>query len=483
MKKIVGRFHLIFLFATLSMPFAAKATDLLDVYQLAIKNDQQFQAATATRQAAGEAMPQAMAALFPNISLSASSLYNRITSPASINNVSSTSKYNSHGYILNATQPLINFNSWFNVAQAKASVAQANATYLAASQDLMVRTTTAYFNVLQAADNLRFTTAQKDYVTKQLAESRARFEVGTDPVNSVYNAQSSYATLVAQQISDANALVAAYQNLQTITGVPMKSLKRLTDDLPLPEPNPANMQTWQQTAEEHNLSLRALRYAVDAARQSIRANRSNHLPTVNATGTYEYNAYSSNSGIPALAQQSTQANFGFQVSVPIFEGGQVTSQTRQAEDNFALAAANMEQNHRQLLSDTYQTYSSIIAGISRIEADKAAIKAKNSALESNQAAYRAGTMTIIDVLKGIQDLYDAQRAYANDQYTYLLNTIKLKSLAGDLTNLDIMAINHWLCNGDTPDSDKIQIQQHVEQPEQVLQQVIADNAKNKAANS
>lgn len=433
----------------------AQAMDLLDAYQLAINHDQTFAAATATRQSAIEALPQAMAVWFPNISATAVSQMNW-----EYQNVSPTyQKYNSHGYTVSVSQQLIDFNAWFSVSEAKATVNQANAVYADAAQDLMVRTTAAYFGVLQAADNLGFVQAQKALVKKELEQARARFDVGVDAISSIYNAQSSYDSLVAEEISADNALITAYQNLQLMTGVPVNSLQKLTTNLTLQAPMPAYIQAWQNFAEAHNLSLKASQFAAQGLKQSINASNANHLPTVAALGSYEYSrqnagqAYTGNA-TPYDANGSTSAA-GIEVTIPLFEGGAVMSKTRQAQANYAEAYATMELNHRQVLANVYQTYSSVLSGVSQVEADRQAIKSKNNALESNQAAYQAGTMTIIDVLNAISELYNAQKIYANDQYTYLQNTLKLKQLAGNLTNADLVGINRWLVKAQTLAMDRI----------------------------
>lgn len=435
----------------------AYAMDLMDVYQLAIQNDQSFAAATAARQASVEALPQAMAVWFPNLSATAISQMNWV-----YQNIEPTyQKYNNHGYTVSVSQQLINFNDWFLVDQAKATVNQANAVYADAAQSLMTRTVAAYFAVLQAADTLGLVQAEKALVKKQLDQSRARFEVGVDAISSIYNSQASYDSLVAQEITAGNALVAAYQNLQVITGVPIQSLQRLKRDLTLIGPVPEQVQAWQNFAEAHNLSLKADLYASQAAKQAIHASDANHLPSVSANGSYNYNRQ--NPGQPYPGSPLTYPTNGstsaaaVQVTIPIFAGGMVVSQTRQAQATYAESYANFQLAHRQVMAQVYQTYANVKAGIGKITADRQTIKSKNNALDSNQAAYQAGTMTIVDVLNAISDLYNAEQIYAIDQYVYLQNTVNLKYLAGNLTDADLVAINHLLTQEHTLAADKLKV--------------------------
>ncbi len=429
------------------------AEDLEQIYQLAIKNDQTFQNATALRQDTSEALPQALSVLFPLINGTATTAMNRVTTTNSTS-TNGLAKYNTHGYTLNLSMPIINFNDWYLVGQAKAQAKQADADYATAAQSLIIRTAQAYFNVLKAEDTLRIDQAKKKLLATQLAQSTARYQVGVDPMTTVYNARAAYDGAVAAEINDKNGLYTAYLNLQVITGKPINQLTRLIDNLPLQPPVPTDLNAWQKAAETRNFSLLSLRFAADAARQFIHANQANQLPNLSTVNSYEFQQTSSNPNTVGLETQRTTIT-GLQLSVPIFQGGEVLSQTRQAQARYVEAMTNLELQRRQTLANTFQTYNSVLSGISQIEADRATIKSNNEALESNQASYQAGTMTIVDVLTAINNLYSALQTFSADQYTYLENTLTLKQLAGNLSNLDIAAINQWLTNGNTISESEI----------------------------
>jgi outer membrane protein len=345
--------------------------------------------------------------------------------------------------------PLINFNNWYGVSQAKSSVKAADATYADAAQSLILRTAQAYFNVLQAEQNLYFARSQKELLAKQLAQSKARYEVGVDALTSVYNVQAQYDAAVATQIANANALFTAYQNLNVITGKPIDHLSRLIDDLPLLTPNPNNISAWEKAAEDRNFSLLSLRYTAASQQAAIKIAQAGHLPSLSTVDSYEYGQTSVSGFNPGQQSTTTTSSVGLQVNVPLFSGGQVLSQTRQAQAQYVGAQTSLELQHRTVIAQVYQTYTSILAGISKIQADRASIQSANSALASNQASYQAGTMTIVDVLTAVSNLYNAQQTLVADEYNYLINTLTLKQLAGNLTNLDVTAINKWLTNGTT----------------------------------
>ncbi len=434
---------------------ACQAVDLLTAYQQAVKSDPSFQAATAQRLATHEDLPQSWANLLPSLSLVAQSAANRQTSNTNVIIVSSGVTplfastrpivYNTNSYNVSLTQPVINFASWFTVQQAKDTVKQADATYAAATQDLIIRVANAYFAILEAQDTLALTQAQKRAVAKQLALAHSRYEVGLDAVTPYYNAQAAFDGLTAQTIADQNNLTNSYQTLRALTGETESNAAPVAKKLPLLTPQPMNLQKWITTAENQNLSIKALRYAADAARENIKINGAGHAPTINIVGNYgRYNTGPSILEPERIDTLSTQA--GLQLTVPIYQGGLVNSKVRQAQDDFQVATAELETTHRAVVTQTIQTYNSILAGIDKIRADQQAIKSKESSVTSNIAGFDAGTVTIIDVLNVQKDLYEARRTYSIDQYQYLLNTLILKQLTGTLSEVEVRQLNQWLAH-------------------------------------
>ena len=447
----------IILFMTTSS--VSYATNLLDVYQQALKNDPIFQAAYAQQQSSNEIYPQSLAGLLPNLSANANTTgnYNEF----SINKSPYfTTKFNSNGYGLNLTQPLINFTAFMKLRGASATVKQSNATYAAAAQDLILRTANAYFTVLKAEDNLRYISAEKSATARQLDQAKQRFDVGLETITTVNNAQASYDSTVAQEIAAQNTVINSREELLQITGRHYSNLAELKKNFPLQSPNPNNIDAWSTSATQRNLTLLATQFALDAARENIKVNFTGHLPSLNFVGTYANanNALSSgnSSGSPsasigAVNSKLQTATIGLQLSVPIFEGGLVTSQTRQAQYDFQKAAANLESTYRNVLVKSRETYNNVIAGISQIKADKQAMISNQSSLESTEESFKVGTRTMVDVLIAQQNLLEAQRNYSQNIYAYLINTLTLKQLAGNLSISDIAAMNTLLVNDQKTD--------------------------------
>lgn len=429
-----------FVVALLGLPTLASAADLMEVYNQALQSDAKFQSAYANYLSIKENVPIARAGLLPLLTaqdtLQNTKSYNSAANP---NNTG----FQTNTYALNLTQPIFNFSNWAKLKQASATVKQAQATYDAAAQDLMIRVAKAYFAVLAAEDSLRFTRAEKMATAKQLDQAKQRYKVGLDAITSVYDAQASYDLIVAQEIAAQNDVVNRREELREITNTFYNELAGLKDQLPLITPQPANPEDWVETAKRQNFTLAASRYAVDAAKQGVNVNFSGHLPTLNATAGYNGSTQKDrvNNGLQVDTNGSA---VGLQLNVPLFAGGSVVAQTRQAQYTYQKALADLEDNYRRTLDLTRQAFNSINAYISKIKADKQAIVSNESSLRSTEAAFKVGTRTIVDVLLAQKNLFQAQRLYASDQYQYITSILSLKQAAGTLSPADLQEINNWL---------------------------------------
>jgi outer membrane protein len=430
-------FGLTLLLGTLKPCFAA---DLLDIYQTALKNDTVYQAAVSTRLSTREALPQSVAALLPSINGQAtlSSNYQNITQ-APPDNPLGISRFPSRGYSISIKQPLLDIGDWMAVKQASNSSKQADAILGAAAQSLIYRVASTYFQVLLAQDNLHLAQAEKAANAKQLDQAQKRVRVGIDTVTTLYEAQAAYDKSLAAEITAQNALRNSEETLRQLTGQTYSDLSRFKKGLPLLSPQPANIEQWIRTATTYNLNLMASRYGLEAARENIKIKASGHLPTVNLVGSY-----GRDNGLNMGTTNRNSAVVGLQLDVPLFSGGRVSSNTRKAEYDFQTASANLDNTYRQVVVATRQKYNDVLADISKIKAERQAIKSAQLSLDSTQESFKAGTRTIVDVLLAQQNLYDAKRNAANDQMTYLLDSLLLKQEAGTLKPDDLQQINQWL---------------------------------------
>lgn len=439
----------LFLLLTCGIVSNAYATDLYTVYLQALKCDPVLAQAEATRNSVQEGVPQSRAALLPTLSSSANVTDLRNSEQNGSNNGNALSSSgisgNQHSYTLSLSQSLFNFQNWMLLRAAKNTAKQADATYNAALQDLIIRVNTAYFNVLQAQDNLRFIKANKNAVGDQLKQIKERYQVGMATMTDVYQAQANYDSLDAQEIAAQNTVKNNFEALRQITGQSYQQLDPLRAGFALIRPQPDNSEQWIRAGENNNWTLLAARYAEQAAKENIRVNYAGHFPTLDATGQYQ------NGNGPAVGVNTNSnawaSSVGLEVKLPLYQGGLVMSKTRQAQDDYLAASDKMIAAHRLVVFQAQQAFNNVMAGISKVKADRIAITSAQSALDSIQAGYQAGTKTILDVLTAQQNLYQAESNLSTDQNTYILSTLALKQAAGSLNASDVLAVNRWLVHG------------------------------------
>ncbi|MBS0358665.1 MAG: TolC family outer membrane protein [Proteobacteria bacterium] len=428
---------------------SANAADLVEAYRDAVQSDQKYQAAYATMLSTKQALPIAMAGLLPSLTGTGSSTYNvqNNYSRDPLVGTLGTHNFSWHNYTVSLAQPLFNYSNWKQLSSAKATVKQAVATFNAATQDLMVRTAKAYFDILQAEETLRLTHAQLLANARQLDQSQQRFKVGLDAITSVYNAQASYDAVRAREIAAQNAVDNAKEVLREITGKVYPFYAKLKRDVPLVKPQPLQVEEWVKVSERQNYQILSFRYAVEAAREFIKVQSSSDWPQLNLVGSYNRDIQGS-VGFGQTNLQTTGA--GVQVNFPLYQGGIAFANTKKARYDHQTAVANMEGTRRAVADITRQTYNNVISGISKIHADKQAIISAQSSLDSTEAALKVGTRTMVDVLLATQNLYQVEQSLAVDQFAFINSTLQLKQAAGTLSLADLETINNWLYEGRTP---------------------------------
>ncbi len=415
----------------------AYAVDLLGVYNQATTSDPTFKAAHSQWQSNRENIAISRAALLPQFTIGAGYGYSYVHT----RRIDSHYSNRAGNYSLTLDQPIFNFQSWSKLKQSKSSVKGSAATFAASAQDLMLRSSTAYFNVLQAQDVLRYDRAEKLSIARQLERTKQRYNVGLIAITDVYQAQANYDSIAAQEIQDKNDLSNQKEKLREITGLHYKSFSSLGSRLPLLKPNPASIDSWVKVAKRQNYSLLAARFTALAAQENITSQSTGRLPTIDAEGKY---VYTNNSKINAGARHSNVTTVGVNLNFPVLQGGLVSAQTRQAKFDYQKALADWEKTRRSAVSTTRQSYLGVLSYISKIRADRQAIISNRSALKATEAGYIVGTQTMVDVLNVQAELYNVQKSYAIDQYQYIIQTLALKQAAGTLSASDLMQINSWL---------------------------------------
>lgn len=425
--------------AILPLWFAAPASaaSLLDVYRDALASDPQYAAALANRRAGEERSTQGLSGLLPTVTASANTVYND-------NEFNGAPRsYNSNGWELRLTQPLFRWQNWVGYQQGKLQTLQSEAQLQQARQDLILRVTQAYFDVQVAHETLAALQAQKLAISQQLELAKKSYEVGTATITDTHEAQSRYDLAVAQEIAAQSDLEIKQRALQAITGKEYAELDALPASAPLAGPQPADLAPWVEAAEKDNPAVVAQQAATEIASREAERARAGHLPTVDliATAGYQKTGASQISQLPSEADQRT---VGLYLTVPLYQGGAVSSRSREAAAQHDAALAGLDNARRQSAQGARQAYLGVVNGLSQVRALDAALTSSKASLEANRLGYQVGVRISIDVLNAEQQLSSTRRDLARARYETLLAQLRLKSAVGTLDEPAVQQVSALL---------------------------------------
>jgi len=408
-----------------------------------LQNDPFLRQSFANKMAVDETKMQSIARLLPSVNAGASTVYNWSDQKSIFNEnfpgQSSKNEYWDNRFSINLVQPVFHWDMWVQLSQSEKQIAQADASYLAEQQRLILKTTNAYFAVLGAQDDLTFALSEQETIARQLEQAQQRFDVGLIAITDVYEAQAGYDQSRADVIAAKNSVSNAKEALKEIIGSQLSELNNLGETLPLPEPQPNDIDEWNNQALNQNLQILVARNESEIAQENIEFQRSGHYPTLDVVGQFGLNDTTGN-----LWAHGNTENIGLQLNIPIFEGGAVNSRTRQAKYQYNQAEDALIATQRAVTKEVKDSYRAVMDSISQVAALKSAVKSGKSALEATEAGFEVGTRTMVDVLTATRNYTSAQSRYAQARYAYLVSGIRLKNAASTLDIADIEAINSYL---------------------------------------
>ena len=419
----------------------AQAQSLLELVESARTYDTAWQSARAQLDAAGRRADQARAGLLPSAGLTAGLNRNNVelSRPA----VDNTGTQQTMG--VQASQPLYRPANRITLQQGQRGVDVAQAQLDAATQDLLVRVSQAYFDVLAAQDTLTFVQAQKAATSEQLAAAKRNFEVGTSTITDSREAQARYDLITAQEIAAQNDLRVKQLALDQITGTTGAKPLPLVQPVPLPSVQPNNVADWVLRAQDSQPLVRQAAIAVDVAELETRKAETGHLPTIDLQAGY--NIQRSPNGtqqLPGINTRANSASVGVALNLPLFAGFAVQNRVKETLALEEKARADLENLRRSVAQNTRAAFYGVQSGLSQVQALEAAEASSQSALEANQLGYQVGVRINIDVLNAQSQLFQTKRDLAQARYNVLLGTLKLRQAAGTLLEADVQAIDALL---------------------------------------
>ena len=425
----------------------AFGADLLQVYRDALGYDAQYASARAALQAGQEKLPQGRAGLLPTVGVAASTVWNDVDFQKRVNNAPTVStQYNTNGYTLTLSQPVFRWQNFVQYDQAKLQVAQAEAQFVQAKQDLVLRVAQAYFDVLLAQDSLALAQAQKTAISEQLEQAKRNFEVGTSTITDTHEAQARYDLTTAQEIAAQNDLEIKRQALRQVIGKVPEALSALRGQVQLQRPQPDDMAKWVDAAEQGSPLVAVAQAGLEIAGKEAEKQRAGHFPTLDLVATRGRSSATGSLvlGTVSPGSDTDTTTVGLQLNLPLFAGGAVMSKDREAVALREKALADLEYTRRAAALNARQAYLGVTNGMAQVKAFEQALVSSQSALDSNKLGYEVGVRINIDVLNAQQQVFSTRRDLAKARYDTLLAQLKLKSAAGSLAEEDVQAINALL---------------------------------------
>lgn len=419
----------------------AQAQSLLDLYESARGFDATYQSAKAQYDANLYKADQAKASLLPTLGLAASA--SNTTLNTETTNPTSSRTFDTQSTSVNLSQPLYRPANLASYEQGKRQVDLAEAQLRAAEQDLIVRVSQAYFDVLNAQDTLAFVQAQKTAVAEQLASAKRNFEVGTATITDTREAQARYDLVIAQEIAADNDLRVKKLALDQLVGKNGTSPKPLVRG-ELPALQPTDVNTWIQQAQDTHPSIRQARVALDVAKLEVDKAQAGHKPTLDLTASYNLNSNVGGSSVSSTSSRTNSSVVGVSFNLPLFAGFATQNRVRETLSLEDKARADLENAQRTVTQATRSAYFGVVSGLGQVKALEAAEASSQSALDANKLGYQVGVRINIDVLNSQSQLFQTKRDLAKARYDVLVGSLKLRQANGSLEAGDLEKVNALL---------------------------------------
>ncbi|MEP6740551.1 MAG: TolC family outer membrane protein [Caldimonas sp.] len=422
-------------FAALA-PAAASAQSLLDLYEAAHGYDATYLSARALADSAPYRVEQTRALMRASASLSGSGARVATNPP-----IGADYQSNSFGVAINGRQPIFNRGNQATIAQSERTLESSLADLDTAEQDLMLRVSQAYFDVLGAQHTLQTTQANKTAIAEQLASAKRNFEVGTATITDTREAQARFDLATAQEIAADNDLVTKRIALDQLVGRNNVTPRDLAVPVALPSPGTTSLDDLVSRAADEHPAVRRAQVAYDIARLETDKARAQALPTIDAVVGLSGGRSTVQAGITGY---NNGASVGVQINLPLYTGGAIQNRIKETIVLEERSRNDLEAARRGVTQSVRQAYYTLQSGVAQVQALEAARSSSQLALEATQLGYRVGVRVNVDVLNAQSQLYQTERDLARARYDVLLNTLRLRQASGRLTPSDVLAINRLL---------------------------------------
>jgi outer membrane protein len=426
--------------SSIAVPQLALAESLLEMYEAARAYDATWQSAKAQFDANLARAEQARAGLLPQAGLSIGASRSIID----VDNPPTDRAFGTQQATLSASQPLYRPANLATYRQGRRQAELADFQLTASSQDLIIRVSQAYFEVLAAEDTLAFVRAQKSATAEQLASAKRNFEVGTSTITDTREAQARYDLVLAQEIAAENDLRVKRLALDTLVGRQNSQPAPLGNVAAVPAPEPANPDAWVAAAEVSSPAIQQARTAVQIAELETEKARAGNKPTVDFTTSYGITHNIGGTASTGIENRPRIGSAGIAFNLPLFAGFATQNRIRETLSLEEKARADLDAARRQVAQAVRTAYFGVVSGQNQVKALESAEASSQSALEANRLGYTVGVRINIDVLNAQSQLFQTKRDLAQARYNVLLGHLKLRQANGTLAPEDLARLNTLL---------------------------------------
>ena len=413
----------------------ASALGLMEAYQAALKNDPTYRSAYYASEAGKENRILGRSNLLPTLSGNYSASQNRTT----ISDPTATvaRDYISRSSTIQLRQPLFNLDGYARFKQGAAQSDYAASQFESQQQEVISRVVNAYFDVLYKADLLSLAKVERDVYVEQRKVNDRLFEKGEGTRTDMLESQARLDSAEAAVLETQDALNNSRTLLAAVIGGDVGELDTLVADFETRAADTLGYEAWKKIALERNPDIKTLVYGVEIAHQEVLKSRAGHAPRVDFVATYGKSAADT---VQTYNQDNIVRSLGVQINIPLYSGGSVNSQTRQAVANQEKAKSDLQIQKDKILVELRKDYDSLMSGTARIGALKKAVASSELLVKATQQSVKGGVRINLDVLNATQQLYTNKRDLAQARYNYLLNTLRMRSAAGTLAESDVREI-------------------------------------------
>ena len=421
--------------------------DLLSVYEEALEKDPNYNLNKADLQLNKEYLNQARSALGPRLNLSGSSNWNEYYQEKELQN-----DYNTFSYNLNLSQPIFRLDSWFQSRRAKKNLDAAEARFAYQQQDLIIRVTRAYFNILSARSSLKTAQATEKAFENQFQQIVQRFNLGSASKIELAEAKAAFNRSTSDRVLAEGNLDISFEEINSIVGREVTLVAPLSDEIKLSVPD-ENLELIVKNGIDNNFLVKEAASKLLASKSNTRSKTANYLPKIDANANanrrtskqYTFDGLDSDLDLPFFIPQETEnRNFSVQFSLPLFTSGLNNSQRRQAlleevksEEQVILIQRNITQQIRSL-------HSAIRTAKLNVESLEASLESTRDALDATKLGYELNSRNLIDLLQAERSFSDVQNRLSQAKYSYIVTYLQFKQAIGILDPDDLLEINENL---------------------------------------